>query len=76
MVFEELPVQNIAVGTNIMRFATMHTAKSVDNISGTCSSRLAGRQHGQQRRSGRESCSCSHRSVQQLQVLNGTTLVT
>jgi hypothetical protein len=32
--FEELPVQNIAVGNSIMRFATMHTAKSVDNIAG------------------------------------------
>lgn len=31
--FEELPVQNIAVGNSIMRFATMHTAKSVDNIA-------------------------------------------
>jgi hypothetical protein len=27
-------VQNIAVGNSIMRFATMHTAKSVDNIAG------------------------------------------
>lgn len=32
--FEELPVQNIAVGNSIMRFATMHTAKSLDNIAG------------------------------------------
>jgi len=32
--FEELPVQNIAVGNSIMRFATMHTAKSAEHISG------------------------------------------
>jgi hypothetical protein len=32
--FEELPVQNIAVGNTMMRFTTMHTAKSLDNIAG------------------------------------------
>jgi hypothetical protein len=28
MTFEELPVQNIAVGSSIMKFNTMHTAPS------------------------------------------------
>eukprot|EP00775_Hariotina_reticulata_P009091 gene9091-9261_t len=31
--FEELPVQNFAVGDAIMTFDTMHTAKSMENLA-------------------------------------------
>eukprot|EP00879_Flechtneria_rotunda_P004351 GHRR01004602.1.p2 GENE.GHRR01004602.1~~GHRR01004602.1.p2 ORF type:complete len:138 (+),score=31.34 GHRR01004602.1:129-542(+) len=33
MTFEDLPVQNIAVGDSIMTFDTMRTAKSLDRIA-------------------------------------------
>eukprot|EP00878_Enallax_costatus_P002169 GHUV01002338.1.p1 GENE.GHUV01002338.1~~GHUV01002338.1.p1 ORF type:complete len:137 (+),score=27.24 GHUV01002338.1:226-636(+) len=33
MTFEDIPVQNFAVGDSIMTFDTMHTAKSVENMA-------------------------------------------